>query len=133
MDGDFGQTLTQTGLEALIDDCLAMDMVMSRVDWIIQLRDVFYSLLDSTQHHQNGKIRADKLMKHLISLQYSLKLSPVDEYAVSSQRHEVSISYGTILSNLRRRILEEMRETSLLMTLGKPNTSHQSAEVSMSM
>ena len=48
MDGDFGQTLTQTGLDALIDDDLVMDMVMSRVDWIIQLRDVFYSLLDST-------------------------------------------------------------------------------------
>ena len=48
MDGDFGQNLTQTGLDALIDDDLVMDMVMSRVDWIIQLRDVFYSLLDST-------------------------------------------------------------------------------------
>ena len=60
--------MTQTGIEALIDDELAMDMVMSRVDWIIKLRDIFYNLLDSTQNRQNGKIRADKLMKHLISL-----------------------------------------------------------------
>ena len=59
MDGDYGQTLTQTGLEAMIEDDLSMDMVMSRVDWIIQLRDIFYGLLDSTQHRQHGKIRAD--------------------------------------------------------------------------
>ena len=37
--------MTQTGIEALIDDELAMDMVMSRVDWIIKLRDIFYNLL----------------------------------------------------------------------------------------
>ena len=98
--------MTQTGLDALIDDELTMDMVMSRVDWIIKLRDIFYNLLDSTQNRKNGKIRADKLMKHLISLQYSLALVPADEYALSNQRHEVSVSYGTILSNLRRRILE---------------------------
>ena len=48
MDGDFGHTLTQTGFEGLIDDELIMEMVMSRVDWIILLRDIFYSLLDST-------------------------------------------------------------------------------------
>ena len=106
LDGDLGQTMTQTGLDALIDDELTMDMVMSRVDWIIKLRDIFYNLLDSTQNRKNGKIRADKLMKHLISLQYSLSLVPADEYALSNQQHEVSVSYGTILSNLRRRILE---------------------------
>ena len=88
-----------------------MDMVMSRVDWIIQLRDVFYSLLDSTQHRQTGKIRADKLMKRLISLQDSLKLVPRDEYALSSQRHDVSVSYGTILQNLHRRMLECTKES----------------------
>ena len=111
MDGDFGQTLTQTGLDALIDDDLIMDMVMSRVDWIIQLRDVFYSLLDSTQHRQTGKIRADKLIKHLISLQDTLKLVPRDEYALSPQRHDVSVSYGTILQNLHRRMLEFTKES----------------------
>ena len=100
-----------------------MDMVMSRVDWIIKLRDIFYNLLDATQNRQTSKIRADKLMNQLIKLQYSLKLIPVDEYALSSQRHEVSVSYRTILSNLRKRILEFQRETSLLMTLGKPNAS----------
>ena len=61
-----------------------MDMVMSRVDWIIKLRDIFYNLLDATQNRQNSKIRADKLMNQLIKLQYSLKLIPVDEYALSS-------------------------------------------------
>ena len=108
MDGDLGQTMTQTGLEALIEDELSMDMVMSRVDWIIKLREIFYNLLDSSHQNRqnNSKIRADKLMNQLIKLQYSLKLIPADEYALSNQRHEVSVSYGTILSNLRRRILE---------------------------
>jgi len=41
--------MTQTGLEALIDDDLVLDMVMSRVDWIILLRNIFYSLVDSNQ------------------------------------------------------------------------------------
>ena len=60
--------MTQTGLDALIDDELTMDMVMSRVDWIIKLREIFYNLLDSTQNRKNGKIRADNLMKHMINL-----------------------------------------------------------------
>ena len=38
--------MTQTGFEGLIDDELVMEMVMSRVDWIIKLREIFYSLLD---------------------------------------------------------------------------------------
>lgn len=46
-DGDFGQTLTQTGLEALMENELKMDMVMSRVDWIIKLREIFYGLLEA--------------------------------------------------------------------------------------
>lgn len=48
MDGDLGMTLTQTGFEGLFENELVMELVMSRVDWIIQLRDIFYSLLDST-------------------------------------------------------------------------------------
>ena len=46
-EGDFGLTMTRTGLEALIDDELVLDMVMSRVDWILLLRNIFYSLVDS--------------------------------------------------------------------------------------
>ena len=38
--------MTQTGLEALMEDDLILDMVMSRVDWIIFLRDLFYGMLD---------------------------------------------------------------------------------------
>ena len=49
-------------------------------------------------------------MKHLISLQDSLKLMPIDEYSLSNQRHEVCISYRTILENLRQRILDHSKK-----------------------
>ena len=46
MSNDFGLTLTQTGFEGFLDDDLMLERVMSRVDWIIQLREIFYSLLE---------------------------------------------------------------------------------------
>ena len=53
---------------------------------------------------------------------------PKDEYALSSQKHEVCISYGTILNNLRRRIIEYQREASQVLTSGKHNLSAMSFE-----
>ena len=48
---DFGMTTTQAGFEGMsIGDELVLENVMSRVDWIIQLRDIFYELLKSAKN-----------------------------------------------------------------------------------
>ena len=43
MTNDLGLTLRQTGF---LDDELMLERVMGRADWIIQLPQIFYSLLD---------------------------------------------------------------------------------------
>ena len=48
---ELGMTTTQAGFEGLsIGDELVLENVMSRVDWIIQLRDIFYELLKNAKN-----------------------------------------------------------------------------------
>ena len=63
-------------------------------------------------------------MKNLISLQDTIKLVPKDEYALSQHRHEVCISYGTILSNLRKSMVEYQKDIMLMTNQTPKSLSH---------
>ena len=92
---------------------------MSRVDWIIALREIFYKLKERTGTDQakarseGGMVRGDKLFRQLVKEQDRLTLVPRDEYAMGQQRHEIEISYGQIIRNLKRRLAESNRTPEL--------------------
>ena len=123
-DGDFGQTMTQTGLEALMENELKMDMVMSRVDWIIKLREIFYGLLEANQTIENNKVLASTFLRKMISLRDQLNLMPRDEYASSDKCHEVCVSYGSIIQNLQKRIKDYQKEFQMMSSaMSRPKMS----------
>ena len=115
----YNQNHGQDDIVGLFDDDLITEMVMSRVDWIIALREIFYKLKERTGTDQakarseGGMVRGDKLFRQLVKEQDRLTLVPRDEYAMGQQRHEIEISYGQIIRNLKRRLAESNRTPEL--------------------
>ena len=111
----YNQNHGRDDIVGLFDDDLVTEMVMSRVDWIIALREIFYRLQETTgpdrgkARAEGGMVRGDKLFRQLVRQQDALKLIPRDEYAMGQQRHEIEISYGQIIRNLKHRLAEQGR------------------------
>ena len=51
-----------------MEDELTLDKVMSRSDWILKLREIFYSLIEVDHNKQNSKVRVSNILRRLISL-----------------------------------------------------------------
>ena len=83
---------------------------MSRVDWIIILREIFYELIDNGPSgaqnlcDEEGTVRGDKLFKAIVKAKDKLKLVTHEQYQKGPQRHEIEISYSKVLRNLKRKI-----------------------------
>ena len=111
----YNQNHGQDDIVGLFDDDLITEMVMSRVDWIIALREIFYRLQEASGQDrgraraEGGTVRGDKLFRQLVKQQDTLKLIPQDEYAMGQQRHEIEISYGQIIRNLKHQLAKQSR------------------------
>ena len=89
MVGDYGATLTVTGFDNLMaEEDPSEAMVMSKVDWIVALRQAYYEVLSLQAPDQGAaatenRIDAESLLRNLATSHERLKLVPREEYAVS--------------------------------------------------
>ena len=75
---------------------------MSRIDWIVKLREIFYQLANySNSPKKKASVKAEEFMVQLLRCQDKLSLTAVDDYRQSDKRHESPITLSTVLNNLQ--------------------------------
>ena len=53
---------------------------MSRIDWIVKLRELFYQLASNTNSKRKASVKAEDFMRQLLRQQDKLSLAAVDDY-----------------------------------------------------